>query len=157
MKDKRTIWVWHCNSFNGRYLFAGNPNADIPPYHFGDISNVLDGERLVWSYTRSGLKDIAISLWNKRFPEYRVKPMKIEIEIGQCIHTRSTKKKEEPISKDTLKALCEVKDGLFSIGPKGVPCCWFQGASKDDIMDWVILLRNNLKKAIVQLKKENKQ
>ena len=34
---------------------------------------------------------------------------------------------------------------------------WFQGASKDDIMDWGNLLRNNLKKAIVQLKKENKQ
>lgn len=94
MKDKRTIWVWHCNSFNGRYLFAGNLNPGIPPYHYGDLSNILEGEQLVWAYTRRGLTDIAISLWNKRFPQYKVKPMKIEIEIGQCNHKRRTKKKE---------------------------------------------------------------
>ena len=82
MKDKMSIWVLHSNAPHGGYLFHGNPNQDIPPYHLGDIENILYGEKLVWAYTRKVLEmDTGILWWNERFPKHRVKPKSVMVEI----------------------------------------------------------------------------
>ena len=92
MKDKLTIWVWHCNAPQGGFLYKGNPNRGLPNYHLGGITNLICGEHLVWDYTRKALEmDVDILWWNERFPAYKVKPKQIMVEIRPYYY----RKKEE--------------------------------------------------------------
>lgn len=85
MKDatqKLSIWVLYSDAPHGGYLFKGNPNRGVPPYHLGGIENLLCGEHLVWSYTRKVIENEAgIMWWNERFPQQRVKPKSIMVEM----------------------------------------------------------------------------
>ena len=82
MKDKMSIWVWYSDAPYSGYLFHGNPNHGVPPYHFGGIENLLFGDRLVWAHTRKVLEmDAGIMWWNERFPKQRVKPKSVMVEI----------------------------------------------------------------------------
>lgn len=82
MKDKMSIWAWHSDATHGGYLFHGNPNPDTPPLHFGGIINIVHGERLVSAETRKALEmDTGIIWWNEHFPQFRVKPKSVMLEI----------------------------------------------------------------------------
>ena len=93
---KMSVWAWHCDAPLGGWLFHGNPNHGMPPFHFGTIENVLHGEHLIWERTRTALEmDICIKEWNERFPGHRVKPKLITIEMHPANPaTRSRCKKE---------------------------------------------------------------
>lgn len=87
MIDKTTILVWHCDKPKGRcgYLFHGNPNKGLPPYHFGGIGNLMFGECIVYGLTRCGLMVCnPMREWNRKFPQFRVKPRRITIEMRPC-------------------------------------------------------------------------
>lgn len=85
MKDKITIWVWFCDKPQGGYLFHGNPDGDMPQYHMGDISDLMNAEDLVCSDTRFWLtKCDPMHRWNKQFPQSRVKPRRITVEMRPC-------------------------------------------------------------------------
>ena len=84
MKDKRSIWTWYCDSPQGGFLFRGNPNPPdrTPPYHLGGIRNLINGEVLVCAETVAALKlEFGVDEWNLRFPQFRVKPKSVMIEI----------------------------------------------------------------------------
>lgn len=95
MRNKMSIWVWHCDAQPDSYLFKGNPNIGIPPYHLGGVEHLLCGEQLVWEYTKHTLEmDVDIIWWNKRFPKQRVKPKSIMVEI-RPFYKRKPKEKNE--------------------------------------------------------------
>ena len=80
MKDKISIWVWFCDAPHGGYLFHGNPNPLQPPYHLGDIENMIYGERIVFQQTRRVLEmDTDIIWWNDMYPQFKVKPRNIMV------------------------------------------------------------------------------
>ena len=97
MMCKMTVWVWHCDAPQGGYLFHGNPNRELPSFHFGGIENILCGEHLIWEHTRKSLEmDSRILEWNERFPGHRVKPKLITIDMLPADpSTRSRRKKKE--------------------------------------------------------------
>lgn len=97
MMCKMSVWAWHCDAPQGGYLFRGNPNRGLPPFHFGSIENILGGEHLLWEHTRKALEmDVRILEWNARFPEHRVKPRLITIEMRPADSaTRSRRKAKE--------------------------------------------------------------
>ena len=81
--DERTIWVWFCEYPMG-FLFEGNPNPECPPFHSGDISNLLMGKKLVWGHTRWELENrtgFSKSEWKRKFPKYKILPKKVKFEI----------------------------------------------------------------------------
>lgn len=79
---KRSIWVWYCDRTHGGFLFRGNPNPKTPTYHLGDVGNLICGEVLVFAETRRELElEFNVAEWNVRFPQYRVKPKSIMVEI----------------------------------------------------------------------------
>lgn len=81
---KRSIWVWYCDQTHGGFLFRGNPNPqeNTPPYHLGGICNLVNGETIVYAGTLAALKmESGITEWNIRFPQFRVKPKSIMVEI----------------------------------------------------------------------------
>lgn len=92
-----SVWAWHCDASHGGYLFDGNPNHELPPFHLGDIENILCGENLTWANTRKVLEMNADVLWwNQRFPRHRVKPQLVTIEIRPSDSaTMSRRKKKE--------------------------------------------------------------
>ena len=82
--NKRAIWVWHSDAPHGGMLFRGNPNPPekTPPYHFGDIENLLAGEELVCADTRRELEmESGVAEWNRRFKQFKVKPVCVIVEI----------------------------------------------------------------------------
>ena len=94
MKDKMSIWVLVSEAAHGGCLFYGNPNHGCPPYHLGDIENILFGERLVWEHTRKAVEmDAGILWWNERFPNQRVKAKSVMVEI-RPFYKRNPKKDE---------------------------------------------------------------
>ncbi len=97
MKDttqKQSIWVLYSDAPHGGYLFHGNPNLELPPYHLGGILNVLYGEKLVWAYSRKMLEmEMGVMLWNERVPDFRVKPKSVMVEMRP--YYRAKKKGEE--------------------------------------------------------------
>ena len=77
--SKRVIWVWVCEK-NGDVLFHGNLNPGCPPYHMGDISNLLMGENIVWGYAKWELEnEFCKKAWRQKFPTIKIKPKKIVI------------------------------------------------------------------------------
>ena len=94
---KMTVWAWYCDAPQGGWLFHGNPNRGLPPFHFGTIENVLHGEHLIWEHTRKALEmDIRIVEWNERFQGHRVKPKLITLELRHANPaTRSRRNKKE--------------------------------------------------------------
>lgn len=78
-----TIWVWATKS--GELLFYGNPNPNMPKYHLGDISDLINLCPLVFEYSRRGLELFKKPVgWNKaqaKYPEFKVYPKKITISI----------------------------------------------------------------------------
>lgn len=79
---KRSIWVWYCESTHGGFLFRGNPNPKIPAYHLGDVGNLICGEVLVCAETKSALElEFDVAEWNMRFPQFRVKPKSVMVEM----------------------------------------------------------------------------
>lgn len=97
MMQKMSVWAWHCDAPQCGYLFHGNPNCEMPSYHFGSLENLICGEWLVWERTRKALEmDTRILEWNEWFPGYRVKPKLITIEMRPADSaTRSRRKKKE--------------------------------------------------------------
>lgn len=76
--SKRVIWV--LMEDNGCVLFHGNPNPNCPPYHGGEISSLLYGERLVWGYKKWEVeKQFDKKAWKKRFPLCKIKAKRITI------------------------------------------------------------------------------
>lgn len=92
---KRSIWVWHCDRPQGGFLFRGNPNPKIPAYHLGNIENLIWGEDLAFAETRRELElEFGVAEWNIHFPQFRVKPKSVMVEIRPyCIR----KKKESEV------------------------------------------------------------
>ena len=89
MKEKMAIWVWHCDSTHGGFLFIGNPNMGLPQFHLGGILNMLCGERIVWEPTRKALEMNAdILFWNERFPDHKVKPKQIMVDMKPYYYKR---------------------------------------------------------------------
>lgn len=79
--SKRIIWVWE-SEWDGLVLFHGNPNPDCPPYHASDVSGWLRGKDIVWGHTKWELENkFDKTAWRRRFPQYKVKPRKVTIEI----------------------------------------------------------------------------
>ena len=78
-----TIWVWATKS--GEVLFHGNPNPNMPKYHLGDISDLINLCPLVFEYSRRGLELYRKPVgWNKaqdKYPEFKVYPKKITISM----------------------------------------------------------------------------
>ncbi len=97
MMAKFAVWTWYSDAPQGGFLFSGNPNREMPPFHLGGVEELLRGGRLVWEFTRSMLKmDVRVLEWNERFPEMRVKPKLIVIEMRLAdAATRSRRKKME--------------------------------------------------------------
>lgn len=94
--NKMSIWVWHTDAPHGGYLFHGNPNRGLPPFHLGSIENLLCGESLVWEHTRRALDmNLDIHWWNTQFPKYKVKPTSIMVEIRPYRKHRGTKNGSE--------------------------------------------------------------
>jgi hypothetical protein len=80
MDDSVTIWVLYSDAPHGGYLFYGNPNPDIPSFHFGDLEGLLYGKRLVWENTKKSLKEHNIEeKWNHMFPLQKVVPKRITL------------------------------------------------------------------------------
>lgn len=80
--NKRSLWAWYSDAPHGGYLFNGNPNLGYPPFHMGGIENIINGECLVCANTRKALvMDFGVVEWNRRFPQFRVKPVSIMVEI----------------------------------------------------------------------------
>ena len=97
MKDKMAIWVWFCDAPHGGYLFHGNPHPlqNLPPYHLGDIENMIYGERIVCQQTRRVLEmDADIIWWNNRFPQFKVKPKNIMV-YTKTIYRQQAKGKDK--------------------------------------------------------------
>lgn len=98
MKDttqKLSIWVLYSDAQHGGYLFYGNTNQNIPPYHLGGIEQMMYGEKLVWTYTRKTLEmDGGVLWWNERFSDKRVKPKCVMVEI-RPFYKRAEKKGDE--------------------------------------------------------------
>lgn len=94
---KMSVWAWYCDKPQGGYLFHGNPNYGLPPFHLGGIGSILRGERLVWEHNRKTLEmDARILEWNEWFPNYRVKPKLITIEMRHADPaTRSRRRHKE--------------------------------------------------------------
>lgn len=94
---KMSVWAWHCDAPHGGYLFHGNPNPGLPPFHLGGIEDILCGRHLVREYTRKVLEmDVRILEWNKRFPHLRVRPKLVTIEMRPADPTtRSRSEKQE--------------------------------------------------------------
>ena len=99
MKDKISVWSWHSDAPHGGYLFHGNPNSGMPPFHLGRLENLLYGERLVWEHTRRALEmDMSIVEWNHhpRTTNRKVSPRLITIELRPAdAVTRSRRKRKE--------------------------------------------------------------
>lgn len=97
MMCKMSVWVWHCNAPQGGYLFYGNPNVGLPPFHLGGIENMVYGEQLVWEHRRGTLEmNISVLNWNEQCPKFRVKPKLITVEMRPADPaTRSRRKKKE--------------------------------------------------------------
>jgi len=95
--QKMSVWAWRCDVWDGEYLFGGNPNHNLPPFHLGGIINILYGENLIWEPTRKRLEMNAdVTWWNHLFPNYRVNPQLVTIEMRQADSaTRSRRKKKE--------------------------------------------------------------
>lgn len=95
--QKMSVWAWHCDTWYGEFLFHGNPNHGLPPFHLGGIVNISCGENLIWEHTRKELEmNVDVLWWNQRFPDHRVKPQLVTIEIRQADSaTRSRRKKKE--------------------------------------------------------------
>ena len=94
--EKMSIWVWYSDAPHGGYLFEGNPNRDMPPFHIGEILNLLCGEKIVWEHTRKVLEmNMDIAWWNERFPFMRVKPKSIMVEMRPYYRPRKKGKDNE--------------------------------------------------------------
>lgn len=92
---KRSIWVWHCDKPQGGFLFRGNPNPKTPAYHLGDIEDLIFGGVLVFADTRRALElEFDIAEWNVCFPQYRVKPRSVMVEIRPYRIRKKTKESE---------------------------------------------------------------
>ena len=90
--NKMSIWVWYSDAPHGGFLFEGNPNRGMPPFHIGGIENLLCGELLVWERTRKALEmDTDILWWNERFQSIRVKPKSIMVEMRPYYRQKSRK------------------------------------------------------------------
>lgn len=97
MSETMSVWVWHSDAPHGGYLFHGNPNSGMPPFHFGSLENLLCGEWLVWEHTRRALEmDIRVIEWNNHPRTMRVQPKLITIELRPAnAATRSRRKRKE--------------------------------------------------------------
>ena len=97
--EQLTIWAWYSDAPHGGYLFHGNPNPDMPPYHLGGLENLVCGEWLVWEHTRHALEmDLRIEEWNHhpRTMTMKVRPKLITIELRPAdAATQSRRKKKE--------------------------------------------------------------
>ena len=95
--EKLTIWAWYSDAPHGGYLFFGNPNPDMPPYHLGGLENLVCGEWLVWAHTRHTLEmDLRIEEWNHHPRTMKVRPRLITIELRPAdAVTRSRRKRKE--------------------------------------------------------------
>ena len=93
MQDKISVWAWRTDAPHGGFLFHGNPNPPdkTPPYHLNGVLGFLNGERLVWATTRKTLEmDIEVERWNLAFPQFRIKPVCIMVDIRKYYrHKRS--------------------------------------------------------------------
>lgn len=79
MRDNWTVWAWYCDKPQGGFLFHGNPNPQIPPYHCGGIYHMIR-ERMVYAVTRITLiKCYPMKEWNRIFPKCRVKPVRVTV------------------------------------------------------------------------------
>lgn len=77
--SKRVIWVLMCEK-DGCVLFHGNLNPDCPPYHLGDISDLLMGNQLVWGHSKWEVeKQFDKKKWRRKFPIFKIKAKKIVI------------------------------------------------------------------------------
>ena len=80
--NKQSLWVWYSDAPHGGYLFQGNPNREYPSFHLGRIDNIINGERLVCAGTKKVLEmDFRVAEWNHRFPQFKVKPVSVMVEI----------------------------------------------------------------------------
>ena len=80
--NKRIIWVLMEES-TGLVLFHGNPNPECPPYHVGDISNLLYGKLIVWGHTKYEVeRQFNSNEWRWSFPKYPYKIKAKKIVIG---------------------------------------------------------------------------
>lgn len=97
--NKMSVWVWYSDAPHGGYLFHGNPNLGMPPFHLGNLENLICGERLVWEHTRRTLEmDMRIVEWNHhpRTMKWHVCPKLITIELRPAdAVTRSRRKCKE--------------------------------------------------------------
>ena len=92
----QTVWVWYCKSPHGGYLFHGNRNSGMPPFHLGCLDNLIYGERLVWERTRKVLEmNVDVRWWNQQVPYYRVEPKLVTIEISPADSTTRSRHKQE--------------------------------------------------------------
>lgn len=99
MKDKMSVWAWHSDAPHGGYLFHGNPNPGMPPFHIGGLENLICGEWLVWEHTRRALEmDMSIAEWNhhQRTMSMKMRPklITIELRLADAV-TRSRRKRKE--------------------------------------------------------------
>lgn len=81
---KRSVWALYCDKPHGGYLFhAGtNPHNGVPHFHLGSVENLICGETLVCAENRKTIEmDMRIIEWNSRFPDFKVKPRSIMLEI----------------------------------------------------------------------------
>ena len=95
--NKMSVWVWYSDAPHGGYLFQGNPNPGMPPFHLGSLENLLCGGRLVWQHTRRALEmDMRIMEWNHHPRTMLVRPKLITVELRPAdAATRSRRKKKE--------------------------------------------------------------
>ena len=83
-RSKYAVWVWYCDLPQGGYLFRGNPNppSKTPPYHLNSVFGLVHGEQIVWAETRKTLEaELGVDEWNMKFPQFRVKPKSVLIDI----------------------------------------------------------------------------
>ena len=63
MKQKHAMWV--LETVNGDWLFHGNMNRTLPPYHVNSFDAMARGLRPVCEHTRGGIEITgAQTLWN---------------------------------------------------------------------------------------------
>lgn len=82
MTEAMTVWAWFCEAQH-TYLFRGNPNEGLD-YHLGGITDVMYGMQLVFAAKKWVLEESHNSMreWNEKFPQLKVKPVRVTITIA---------------------------------------------------------------------------